>query len=167
MAGFLSLPESVTVSTGDLSTSGVLIKDATFEWPTPPGGVNAPEPAAVNKPAPAQPRDTAGEDGAGDKGNRILAGATAEAGATGGASGGVFTPPGGAFTLRGVSLSASLGELVVVVGAVGAGKTTLLSALLGDIPAIRGEVNVRGSIAYAPQTPFILGASVSAWGERG
>lgn len=62
---------------------------------------------------------------------------------------------GGAPLLRGVSLAAPRGSLVVVVGAVGSGKSSLLAALLGEMVALEGRVAVRGSTAYTQQDPFI------------
>jgi branched-chain amino acid transport system ATP-binding protein len=46
--------------------------------------------------------------------------------------------------LRGVSLSLSAGEIVTLIGANGAGKTTTLRAIMGLVPARRGEVRFRG-----------------------
>ncbi|CAI5745907.1 unnamed protein product [Peronospora destructor] len=59
-----------------------------------------------------------------------------------------------------VSLEAHLGDLIAVVGHVGAGKSTLLSGILGDARCSRGKVNLRGSVAYVSQQPFIQNATV-------
>ncbi|KAF8202113.1 multidrug resistance-associated ABC transporter [Pholiota molesta] len=63
-------------------------------------------------------------------------------------------------TLEGISLSVKKGELVGVLGRVGAGKTSLLSAIIGEMTRREGEVIVTGSVAYAPQNPWILSATV-------
>ncbi|KAI9916948.1 hypothetical protein PsorP6_016839 [Peronosclerospora sorghi] len=62
--------------------------------------------------------------------------------------------------LKSVSLEARPGELIAVVGQVGAGKSTLLSGILGDARCSRGEVYLRGSVAYVAQQPFIQNATV-------
>lgn len=43
------------------------------------------------------------------------------------------------------------GELVMVVGAVGSGKSTLSMAVLGEIPQIKGNRVLKGTVAYVPQ----------------
>ncbi|KAG5338421.1 hypothetical protein C0989_007305, partial [Termitomyces sp. Mn162] len=63
-------------------------------------------------------------------------------------------------TLEGVNLSVKKSELVGVLGRVGAGKTSLLSAIIGDMTRREGEVILRGSVAYAPQNPWILSATI-------
>ncbi|EOD20588.1 multidrug resistance-associated protein, ABC superfamily [Emiliania huxleyi CCMP1516] len=65
-----------------------------------------------------------------------------------------------AFHAATLHLSATGGQLVGVAGAVGSGKSSLLAALLGDMPCSRGSVQLRGGIAYAAQTPFLLSATV-------
>lgn len=62
--------------------------------------------------------------------------------------------------LEGVSFSAHKGELSCIVGRVGAGKSSFLQALLGDMYKSRGEVVIRGKIAYAAQSPWVMNASV-------
>ena len=62
--------------------------------------------------------------------------------------------------LEDIDFAARKGELSCVVGRVGSGKSSLLEAILGDIWKLRGEVTVRGAIAYAPQQPWIMNASV-------
>jgi branched-chain amino acid transport system ATP-binding protein len=46
--------------------------------------------------------------------------------------------------LKGVSLTLSAGEIVTLIGANGAGKTTTLRAIMGLVPAKKGEVFFRG-----------------------
>ena len=62
--------------------------------------------------------------------------------------------------LEGIDFVARKGDLSCVVGRVGSGKTSLLEAVLGDIWKIRGEVTVHGAIAYVPQQPWVMNASV-------
>ncbi|KAF9473354.1 multidrug resistance-associated ABC transporter [Pholiota conissans] len=63
-------------------------------------------------------------------------------------------------TLEGISLTVKKGELVGILGRVGSGKTSLLSAIIGEMSRKEGEVVVTGSVAYAPQNPWILSATV-------
>ena len=73
----------------------------------------------------------------------------------------------------GVDLTIDRGSFVVVTGPVGAGKTTLLRALLGLLPAQRGEIRWNGEpvedpaaffvpprSAYTPQVPHLVSESV-------
>jgi len=57
-------------------------------------------------------------------------------------------------TLEGIDVEVGSGELVAVLGRVGSGKTSLLSAIAGEMHKSDGQVAVRGSVAYAPQTPW-------------
>lgn len=63
-------------------------------------------------------------------------------------------------TLSSVNLSIKRGQLVAIVGQVGSGKSSLLSAILGDLLKSEGELNVKGSIAYVPQTAWILNCTI-------
>jgi ABC-type multidrug transport system ATPase subunit len=45
------------------------------------------------------------------------------------------------FTLR-------AGELLVVVGQVGCGKTTFLKSILNETKLVRGDMEIKGRIAY-------------------
>lgn len=84
-------------------------------------------------------------------------------------------------TLRGVSLSATLGEQLAITGPNGAGKTTILEVTNGLLPVASGTVTVFGQpvtqrshrlrreIAYVPQnlffnaeTPFLVSDVVLA-----
>ena len=62
--------------------------------------------------------------------------------------------------LENISFSARKGELSCIVGRVGAGKSSFLQTLLGDLYKIRGEVVVRGKVAYVAQQPWVMNASV-------
>lgn len=59
------------------------------------------------------------------------------------------------------SLRIARGSLTMVLGATGAGKSSLLNAILGEA-TIRpgGSVVHRGSLAYVPQDPWIMNATV-------
>lgn len=62
--------------------------------------------------------------------------------------------------LSNINLSIKKGTLAAVVGRVGSGKSTLVSSILGDNFKVSGQVTVRGSIAYVPQQPWIMNATV-------
>lgn len=62
------------------------------------------------------------------------------------------------FHLRKINLSVKRGQLVAVVGRVGAGKSMFLKALLGELPS-EGPVEIRGTVSYASQEPFIMNSS--------
>ncbi len=60
--------------------------------------------------------------------------------------------------LRGVSVSASAGELVAIIGPNGAGKTTLLSILAGIQAPDSGSLShAPGEIGWVPQQPALYG----------
>ncbi|XP_054831012.1 ATP-binding cassette sub-family C member 4 [Eublepharis macularius] len=63
-------------------------------------------------------------------------------------------------TLQNISFSVRRGELLVVVGPVGAGKSSVLSAILGELAASKGFVDVRGKIAYVSQQPWVFSGTV-------
>jgi len=64
------------------------------------------------------------------------------------------------FTLSGIDFSIKRSETLAVVGPVGCGKSTLLHALIGDVASKASDVTIRGSVAYASQSPFILNATL-------
>ncbi|KKA26039.1 hypothetical protein TD95_000340 [Thielaviopsis punctulata] len=59
-----------------------------------------------------------------------------------------------------IDYTAYKGELSCVVGRVGSGKSSFLQTMLGDLYKSRGSVEVRGSIAFVAQQPWILNATV-------
>jgi len=62
--------------------------------------------------------------------------------------------------LENITFSAQKGELSCIVGRVGAGKSSFLQTMLGDLYKVRGEVIVRGKVAYVAQSPWVMNASV-------
>ncbi|KAJ3092332.1 hypothetical protein HK102_008482 [Quaeritorhiza haematococci] len=62
--------------------------------------------------------------------------------------------------LAGVSFTVREGTLFAIIGSVGSGKSSMISALLGEMYRVTGEVRIRGSVAYAPQTPWIMNATL-------
>ena len=65
-----------------------------------------------------------------------------------------------ATTLRNVDLHCAKGSLTMIVGAVGCGKSSLLATLFRQIPRLEGTVEVGGSLAYVPQTAWIMNETV-------
>lgn len=63
-------------------------------------------------------------------------------------------------TLKDVSLSVKKGSLVAVVGSVGMGKSSLISALLGELEKLRGQVTIRGKVAYVAQQAWIQNSTL-------
>ena len=72
--------------------------------------------------------------------------------------------PSEVFTVRGIDLSISEGEVVAVVGPVASGKSTLLAGILGNASKDAGSVSVGVAtrVTFAPQSAFILNATVKA-----
>lgn len=62
--------------------------------------------------------------------------------------------------LKDINIKLQQGQLVAIVGTVGAGKSSLLAALLGEMPKLRGNVEVYGTTAYVPQTAWIQSGTV-------
>ena len=54
--------------------------------------------------------------------------------------------------IEAVTFSALAGQSIALLGPNGGGKTTLLRALLGQLPAGEGQVELSGRAAYVPQT---------------
>ncbi|XP_056642945.1 probable multidrug resistance-associated protein lethal(2)03659 [Diorhabda sublineata] len=62
--------------------------------------------------------------------------------------------------LEDIDLDVKSGNVVAVVGAVGSGKTTLLHIIMKELELQSGSVNVKGSVSYASQEPWLFGGSV-------
>ena len=64
------------------------------------------------------------------------------------------------FRLDSVDLTVPTGSLIAVVGPVGSGKTSLLHALLGEMDCEGKPVVIRGTVAFASQSPFVVNATL-------
>ncbi len=63
--------------------------------------------------------------------------------------------------LDNIDLDFLMGTLTCIIGSVGSGKSALVQMLAGELPLSSGVIRrVDGTVAYAPQDPFIMGGSV-------
>jgi len=62
--------------------------------------------------------------------------------------------------LKNISTKVEHGKLVAVVGRVGCGKSTLCAAILNETILESGDIRLKGSVAFAAQTPWILNATL-------
>ncbi|KAJ2082698.1 hypothetical protein H4R24_001366 [Coemansia sp. RSA 988] len=62
--------------------------------------------------------------------------------------------------LQNINIQCKRNELLAVVGRVASGKSSLISAILGDMIKCSGSVSICGNIAYVPQQPWILNATL-------
>ncbi|KAJ2631714.1 hypothetical protein H4R22_001792 [Coemansia sp. RSA 1290] len=62
--------------------------------------------------------------------------------------------------LTDINMQCKRNELVAVIGKVGSGKSSLISAILGDMVKETGKVCIQGRIAYVPQVPWIINATL-------
>ncbi|GLJ26358.1 hypothetical protein SUGI_0507790 [Cryptomeria japonica] len=63
-------------------------------------------------------------------------------------------------TLRNINMEVEHGKKLAVCGEVGSGKSTLLAAILGEVPKLRGNLRVCGTLAYVSQTAWIQSGTV-------
>lgn len=59
-----------------------------------------------------------------------------------------------------INYKAKKGELNCVLGKVGSGKSALIQALLGGLHKTKGSISVAGSVAYVPQTAWIMNGTI-------
>ena len=62
--------------------------------------------------------------------------------------------------LEHVNFKVNAGELSAVVGRVASGKSTICSAILNETVLGSGKITLKGKVAYAAQSPWILNASL-------
>jgi len=62
--------------------------------------------------------------------------------------------------LSDINLKVEAGQLCAVIGRVGCGKSTLCSAILNEAILGEGKISVKGAVAYAGQSAWILNATV-------
>ncbi|KAJ1722150.1 hypothetical protein LPJ53_003386 [Coemansia erecta] len=63
-------------------------------------------------------------------------------------------------TINNVTVQCKRNELVAIIGRVGSGKSSLVSAILGNMIKTSGNATIRGSVAYVPQQPWIINATL-------
>ena len=63
-------------------------------------------------------------------------------------------------TLDSMSLTASTGRLVAIIGPVGSGKSSIIQAVLGEFPSSKGSVSISGAISYSPQEAWVFSGTV-------
>ncbi|TNN61503.1 Multidrug resistance-associated protein 4 [Liparis tanakae] len=63
-------------------------------------------------------------------------------------------------SLQNLSLTLNSNQLLAVIGPVGAGKSSLLSTILGELPAERGVLEVKGQLTYAAQQPWVFPGTI-------
>ncbi|KAH8103355.1 multidrug resistance-associated ABC transporter [Cristinia sonorae] len=64
------------------------------------------------------------------------------------------------FGLPDLQFKVAKGAFVAIVGRVGSGKSSLLQALIGEMRRTRGKVVFSSSVAYVPQSAWIMNASL-------
>lgn len=64
------------------------------------------------------------------------------------------------FALNNLSLKVPKGSFVVIVGGIGCGKSSLLQALIGEMRRVRGSTVFSSSVAYVPQSAWIMNATL-------
>ncbi|KIP09393.1 hypothetical protein PHLGIDRAFT_534837 [Phlebiopsis gigantea 11061_1 CR5-6] len=64
------------------------------------------------------------------------------------------------FQLPGLKLQIPKGAFVAIVGRVGSGKSSLLQALIGEMRRTKGECVFSSSVAYVPQSAWIMNATL-------
>ncbi|MCE1174070.1 MAG: ATP-binding cassette domain-containing protein [Propionibacteriales bacterium] len=69
--------------------------------------------------------------------------------------------PGQPPVVEGLDLQLARGERVALVGPSGVGKTTVAATVLGLIPAVGGEAEVRGRVGYLAQDAHIFTTSIA------
>ena len=62
--------------------------------------------------------------------------------------------------LKNISFKVKPAELLAIVGQVGSGKSSLLMALLGEMPNIKGDIKLNGTVFYVSQEPWIFSATI-------
>lgn len=59
-----------------------------------------------------------------------------------------------------ISFEAKSKDYIAIVGHVGSGKTTMLSAIMKELDIVEGTAQVKGSISYVEQEPFIMSQTI-------
>ncbi|GAB0088842.1 probable multidrug resistance-associated protein lethal(2)03659 [Sergentomyia squamirostris] len=63
-------------------------------------------------------------------------------------------------TLDNINLHIQPATLVAIIGPVGAGKSSLIQAILRELPASSGTIDINGILSYASQEPWLFSGSI-------
>ncbi|KAJ3150314.1 hypothetical protein HK101_001964, partial [Irineochytrium annulatum] len=137
------LPAADDTNEEERDLPAISIKNADFQWISVE---NAPTQTAAGEQALKKGGSWASKDGAAPDGKAdAVVEITEESNA-----------PDEPFSLEGVNLDIPRGQLVAIIGTVGSGKSSFLQALVGEMEKRKGEVTIRGSVGWCPQTAWIL-----------
>lgn len=64
------------------------------------------------------------------------------------------------FALSDLKLAVPKGAFVAIIGRIGSGKSSLLQSMIGEMRKTRGDVQFGGSVAYVPQSAWIMNATL-------
>ncbi|KAI0929440.1 hypothetical protein AcV7_005292 [Taiwanofungus camphoratus] len=64
------------------------------------------------------------------------------------------------FELTNLKVKVPNGSFVAIVGPIGSGKSSLLQALIGEMRKVQGKSTFSSSVAYVPQTAWIMNATL-------
>lgn len=64
------------------------------------------------------------------------------------------------FMLSDLRMKIARGAFVAIVGKIGSGKSSLLQGMIGGMRRTRGSITFGGPVAYVPQVPWIMNATL-------
>ncbi len=62
--------------------------------------------------------------------------------------------------MKNLNLHADKNELIAVIGPVGSGKTSFLLSLLEELDYIKGKLEIKGSVFYLSQEPWVFTSTI-------
>lgn len=62
--------------------------------------------------------------------------------------------------VSGLDMAIRAGELVIIEGRVGSGKSTVMQGILGEAELLGGTLSAQWPVAYCPQHPWVLNATI-------
>eukprot|EP00181_Compsopogon_caeruleus_P000064 CAMPEP_0184682668 /NCGR_PEP_ID=MMETSP0312-20130426/8220_1 /TAXON_ID=31354 /ORGANISM="Compsopogon coeruleus, Strain SAG 36.94" /LENGTH=1331 /DNA_ID=CAMNT_0027134483 /DNA_START=219 /DNA_END=4214 /DNA_ORIENTATION=+ len=69
-------------------------------------------------------------------------------------------PHASSVVLNDIHLQVPAGKMTIVIGKVGSGKSSLVHAIIGEMKRLEGTVNLKGRVAYVPQSAWIFNGSL-------
>ena len=62
--------------------------------------------------------------------------------------------------LSNISFELNAGDLLAVAGPIGSGKSSLLMSILNEMPEVTGQIDIKGTIFYVAQEPWLYPATL-------